>query len=78
MSVIVAGCSPWTVYSGFDYTGDAGCFFPADEVDCAPGIYTSLEGDAAMLRDGFNSMRKGCLAAKKIRPGFISPGLKAL
>lgn len=36
-SVIVTGCSAWTIYAGTNYSGDSMCVWPKDTSNCYPG-----------------------------------------
>merc|ERR1712142_618375 len=65
MSVIVTGCSPWTLYESDHFTGSAMCVFPSSSTDCTPcprrsatwGGRCPVLGRAAMRRGRFCLIR---------------------
>eukprot|EP00092_Neocalanus_flemingeri_P015528 GFUD01016809.1.p1 GENE.GFUD01016809.1~~GFUD01016809.1.p1 ORF type:complete len:257 (-),score=51.80 GFUD01016809.1:84-854(-) len=86
-SVIVTGCSPWTLYQYVNYDGNAICVFPGDSLTCTPGYYTSSQSLGSLV-GSVSSARKGCYAREKVFPvnygvklvgngtsGFFSPDL---
>ena len=72
-SVIVTGCSPWTLYQYDHYAGSAMCVFPSSSTDCTPGYYTSSQS-LGSLAGQVSSARKGCLAEEKVYP--VNYGIK--
>jgi len=66
-SLIVTGCSPWTVYQYDNYKGDAMCVFPSSSSNCTPGFYPSSQS-LSTLAGQISSARKGCYARNKIYP----------
>merc|ERR1712066_462675 len=67
MSVIVTGCSPWTLYESDHFTGSAMCVFPSSSTDCTPGLYP-LSQALSNLGGKVSSARKGCYAKSKVLP----------
>jgi len=67
MSLIVTGCTPWTLYQYDHFEGDAMCVFPSSSTDCTPGYYTTSQA-LSTLAGQVSSARKGCLAKKKVLP----------
>ena len=39
-SIIITGCTAWTVYDGRNYSGKCKCLWPSDTNNCYPGFYT--------------------------------------
>ena len=72
-SIIVTGCSPWTLYQYDNYNGNAMCVFPGDSSSCTPGYYTSYQS-LGSLAGQVSSARKGCYAREKIFPLNYGPG----
>ena len=66
-SVIVTGCSPWTLYQYDNYSGDAMCVFPSDSSSCTPGLYPTYQS-LGSLAGQVSSVRKGCYARSKVYP----------
>ena len=67
MSLIVTGCSAWTIYEGNDYSGYAMCVFPSDSTACLPGLYPTAH-TLSTLGGKVSSVRKGCLAQTRVYP----------
>ena len=66
-SVIVTGCSPWTLYQYDNYQGDAMCVFPSSSSACTPGLYPTSQS-LSSLAQMVSSVRKGCYARSKVYP----------
>ena len=67
MSVIVTGCSPWTLYESDHFEGSAMCVFPSSSTDCTPGLYPFSRA-LSDLGGKVSSARKGCYARRKVWP----------
>ncbi len=63
-SVIVTGCSSWTVYEYNNYQGGCACLNPSDFNNCYPGLYTSLDN----LSNQISSARRGCYCNRVLTP----------
>jgi len=72
-SIIVTGCSPWTVYEDVNYRGKAMCVWPSDTTQCTPGLYPT-SSTLGSLSDNISSIRKGCLAKENAFP--VNYGIK--
>ena len=72
-SIIVTGCSPWTVYEYNNYQGAATCFYPADTVNCYPGFYRTPD-ELGGMAGKMSSARKGCYATKRAYPKPVPMG----
>ena len=66
-SIIVTGCSAWTVYQYDNYQGQAACMFPADSSQCSPGFYKT-GAELGSLAGQISSVRRGCYAQEKLYP----------
>jgi hypothetical protein len=66
-SVIVTGCSPWTLYQYNNYQGNRICVWPANTAACYPGFYTTAQSLGA-LAGQVSSARKGCFAKESRLP----------
>jgi len=73
-SIIVTGCSPWTVYEYDNYQGSSVCFYPLSEFDCTPGFYDTPAVMAGISRK-MSSTARGCFAEKKLYPKPVPKGL---
>ena len=66
-SIVVTGCSPWTLYEHSYYKGLCKCVYPASSSSCEPGFYTK-ESDLGYLARTVSSARKGCYCNSKAYP----------
>ena len=66
-SIIVTGCSGWTLYQYDDYQGAAVCVFPSDTLSCNPGFYSTTTSLGMMDRQ-VSSVRRGCWARERVYP----------
>jgi len=66
-SIIVTGCSGWTLYQYDNYQGYAICVYPSDISTCNPGFY-STSTKLGMMAGQVSSVRRGCYARDKIYP----------
>jgi len=66
-SIIVTGCSAWTVYEHSNYKGMCKCLYPASTSDCTPGFYNN-EASLGYLQRTISSARKGCYCSSKVQP----------
>ena len=66
-SVIITGCQAWTVYDGFNYSGQCKCLWPSDTNNCYPGFYTTESSLGNMART-ISSARKGCYCSNSAVP----------
>ena len=66
-SIIVTGCSPWTLYQFQNFQGEALCVFPSDSSNCNPGFYSSSAQFGA-LEGCVASVRRGCFSNRRIYP----------
>jgi len=64
-SMIITGCSPWTIYESALYKGQSACFYPSDTELCYPSFFPddkSMNGWANQI----SSVRLGCFSERKI------------
>ena len=73
-SLIVTGCSPWTVYEYDNYQGSSVCFYPLDTINCYPGFYDTPDVMGGISRK-MSSALKGCFAEKKLFPKPVPKGV---
>ena len=73
-SVIVTGCSAWTLYQYDNYQGAALCVFPSHMGNCNPGFYSTSD-QLGVLAGQVSSVRRGCFATEKAYPE--NNGIKA-
>ena len=66
-SIIVTGCSGWTLYSEKNYAGTCKCVWPSDVLKCYPGFYTT-ESSLGILSKTVSSAKKGCFCAASALP----------
>ena len=66
-SLIVTGCSPWTLYQYDNYAGLSMCVFPGSTTECTPGYYPTSQA-LGSLAGQVSSARKGCFAQEKVLP----------
>lgn len=59
-SVIITGCSPWTLYEFPNYQGNAVCLYPSSSSDCFPGFFPKA-ADLLGFSDKIGSAVHGCL-----------------
>ena len=63
-SMIITGCSPWTLYEFSNFQGQSACWYPADTSNCYPSFFrdkNKMNGWAGQV----SSVRHGCFSAKK-------------
>ena len=76
VSVIVTGCSGWTVYQHSHYRGPSLCLHPGQADICTPGFYPR-PGLLTRLRGGVASARRGCFSHIHLHPepqtGSVEP-----
>ena len=58
-SIVVTGCTAWTLYSDANYYGSCTCVYPGDTSKCFPGFY-STEQSLGSLSRKVSSVRRGC------------------
>ena len=75
-SVIVTGCSAWTLYQFNNYQGERLCVWPANTAACYPGFYTTGQS-LGLLAGQVSSARKGCFAKRSVMPDNYEPEGKA-
>ena len=73
-SIIITGCSPWTVYEFDNYQGSSVCFHPLSSVDCTPGFYDTPAVLGGISRK-MSSTAKGCFAETKLYPKPVPEGV---
>merc|ERR1712029_180918 len=66
-SIVVTGCSGWTIYQYNNYQGRAMCVFPSDSSQCTPGLYPTSASLGSLAMD-LSSVRRGCYAKEKVYP----------
>ena len=66
-SIIVTGCSAWTLYQYDNYQGAALCVFLSDMGNCNPGFYSTSQ-QLGVLAGQVSSVRRGCFAKEKAYP----------
>ena len=74
-SIIVTGCSAWTIYSLDNYRGNSMCLFPSDSQACLPGLYPTSEA-LGILAGQVSSAKRGCLAREKSLP--VNRGVRTI
>jgi len=63
-SMIITGCSPWTLYEYPNFRGESDCWYPADEEKCTPAFF--MTADKLKGWDNqISSVRRGCYATNK-------------
>ena len=72
-SIVVTGCSPWTIYQYDNYQGAALCLYPSDTTDCDPSFFPTPD-DLGGLADQISSAKKGCLTNSVIYGKSIPEG----
>jgi len=63
-SMIITGCSPWTLYEYSNFQGQSACWYPADTQNCYPAFFR----DPAKMNGWANqvsSVRHGCFSQTK-------------
>jgi hypothetical protein len=75
-SVIVTGCSAWTLYQYNNYQGERLCVWPSNTAACYPGFYTTSQS-LGLLAGQVSSARKGCYAQRSVMPDNYDPEAKA-
>merc|ERR1712038_1733802 len=63
-SMIITGCSPWTLYEYTNFGGQSACWYPADTQNCYPAFFR----DPAKMNGWANqvsSVRHGCFSKTK-------------
>eukprot|EP00095_Tigriopus_kingsejongensis_P009637 maker-scaffold94_size379870-snap-gene-2.32 protein:Tk09637 transcript:maker-scaffold94_size379870-snap-gene-2.32-mRNA-1 annotation:"gamma-crystallin a" len=71
-SVIVTGCSPWTIYQYDNYQGYSACLYPSDTENCYPSFFPE-PSDLGFLSDQVSSAKKGCFSNNKIHGKTLNP-----
>merc|ERR1712055_1033400 len=66
-SIVVTGCSAWTLYQYDSYSGYAMCVFPESTSKCTPGFYSTRQS-LGSLAGQVSSVRRGCFAKDKLLP----------
>jgi hypothetical protein len=67
-SIVVTGCTAWTLYSDSNYRGSCMCVYPSDTSSCFPGLYTNVQSLGSLARS-VSSVRRGCYCgSKKVFP----------
>merc|ERR550519_1526923 len=66
-SVVVTGCSAWTLYEYSNYQGRAICVYPEDTSQCKPGFYSTRQS-LGSLAGTVSSVKRGCYAKESRRP----------
>ena len=74
-SIVVTGCSSWTVYQYNNYQGRAMCLFPSDSSQCTPGLYPTSASLGSLASD-ISSVRRGCYAKEKVYPVNYMGGME--
>merc|ERR1719264_855448 len=67
LSLIVTGCSFWTLYQDRYYQGSAVCVAPANQVSCEPGFYSTRSSLSGIAGD-ISSLRRGCYSKRWLLP----------
>jgi len=63
-SMIITGCTPWTLYEYPNYGGQSACWYPADTQNCYPSFFrdqNAMKGWANQI----SSVRHGCYSDTK-------------
>ena len=66
-SLVVTGCSPWTLYTSNYYFGSCVCVYPSSTSSCTPGMYKT-EDSLGAVAGYISSARKGCYCNNKVYP----------
>merc|ERR1719244_983220 len=66
-SLIVTGCSAWTLYTDKNYRGNCKCVWPSDTNKCFPGFY-STEKSLGFMARSVSSVRRGCYCGSSALP----------
>jgi len=64
-SLVLTGCTAWTLYGSSGYRNPIGCVYPADQTNCYPGMYRNLRS-LGVQRVG--SVRRGCYSPYRLYP----------
>ena len=66
-SIVVTGCTAWTLYSDTNHRGSCTCVYPSDTSKCFPGFYSTEESVGSLARS-VSSVRRGCDCSIKAFP----------
>merc|ERR1711973_464621 len=66
-SIIVTGCSGWTLYTDSNYKGSCKCVWPSDTNKCFPGFYKDQQS-LGFMANSISSTRRGCFCGTSIYP----------
>ena len=66
-SLVVTGCTAWTLYEHSSYKGLCKCVYPASTSSCTPGFYEKST-TLGYLANTISSVRKGCYCSSKALP----------
>jgi len=66
-SIVVTGCSGWTLYEGANYSGLCKCVWPASTSQCTPGFYKTSK-DLGNMAGRISSARHGCFCGSSLKP----------
>merc|ERR1719369_213620 len=69
-SIIVTGCSPWTIYEYPKYQGRHACVHPSDSSKCSPGFF-ARNSDFGNMGGHIQSARRGCYSDRQFRAQAI-------
>ena len=61
LSLIVTGCSSWTLYTERSYQGGSVCVGPGDS-SCSPGFYPT-SSSLGLVAGSLSSLRRGCYSS---------------
>merc|ERR1712210_319002 len=67
LSLIVTGCSFWTLYQDRYYQGSAVCVAPSNQASCEPGFYSTRSSLSGIAGD-ISSLRRGCYSKRWLLP----------
>jgi len=73
-SLLVTGCSPWTVYSLNNYQGASLCFYPSDTSNCYPGFLEVFPSEIEFWVNEISSVRKGCYSKNVHKMNTVPAG----
>merc|ERR1711872_205962 len=66
-SIVVTGCSGWTLYEGANYSGLCKCVWPVSTSQCTPGFYKTST-DLGNMAGRISSARHGCFCGSSLKP----------
>jgi len=75
-SLIVTGCSGWTLYEHANFQGQCTCIWPSSTSECTPGFYKTSQS-LGSLANTISSARQGCFCGASVQPSNAPVNLKS-